>query len=462
MTQVKTQRTGRVTVRRLLLAATTVAIAGASAAPAGAAQLVTGNPALYWSSLVATTVTGSPVTTSRSIAMAQLAIYEAANATTGRQYSSYVQADAIGGDTRAAIAVAARNVLVSVNPSRTAEYDAALAASLALVPDGAAKTQGIATGNAIAAATIAKRLGDGSNLTLPYTPQAPGVPGAWQPTPPGNGAAAFPHWQNVTPFVMTSTNQFLSAPPPALDSVQYATDFNEVKDWGGAVSLLRTADQSNSAVVWASTPGVISWQNVAIELAEGAGMSAEDAARMLALLAIGNADTIIALWDTKFEYDFWRPVTAIRNADIDGNAATLADASWTSFVTTPPYPSSSSGIASIASNAQTVLTSFFGDTNNFCIVGAAGQRCFNSFSSAAQAAADARIYGGMHYRFDVNSGLIQGRNVANFTLANALAPVPEPGTWAMLIVGFGLMGASLRRRKRPRIALFDRVVHPKM
>lgn len=440
--------------KRILAPVAALLLASAAATPAGAAQLVTGNPALYWSSVVSSTLAGSPITASRSIAMTQLAIFEAANATTGRRYNSYLNSGAIGGDTRAAIAVAARNVLVNVNPARTAEYDAALAEALSLIPDSPAKTQGMATGAAIAAATIANRMGDGSNLPVAYTPQAPGTPGAWQPTPPGNLPAAFPQYQDVTPWVMTSTDQFRSLPAPALDSVAYAINFNEVKEWGGMDSLLRTADQTENALVWASTgalAAVLPWQDVAIELAEGAGMDETDAARMLALLAMGNADTIIALWDTKYEYDFWRPVTAIHNADIDGNDATMTDATWMSRVTTPNYPSHSSGIAALAGNAQAVLTSFFGDANSFCIVAAAGQRCYNSFSAAAESSAEARIHGGMHYRFETDAGLLQGRSVAGFALSNALAPVPEPGAWAMLIAGFGLVGAGMRARNRPAL-----------
>lgn len=448
MTRMGTRMT-RNASRAALTVSAAAMLAGAAATPAAAAQLVTGNPALYWSSVVSATLGGSPITTSRSIAMAQLAIFEAANATTGRLYNSYLNSGVVGGDTRAAIAVAARNVLVAVNPARTADYDAALADALSFIPDSAAKTQGIATGAAIAAATIANRLGDGNDLTLAYSPQPVGTPGAWQPTPPANAAPAFPQWQNVTPWVMTSTDQFLSAPPPALGSVQYATDFNEVKDWGGTISALRMDDQTANAMVWASTgaaSAVLPWQDVAIELAEAASMTAEDAARMLALLAIGNADTIIALWDTKFQYDFWRPVTAIRQADIDGNAATLTDTDWTSRVITPNYPSHSSGIAAIAGNAQTVLSSVFGDANNFCIVAPAGQRCYDSFSAAATSAAEARIHGGMHFRFETDAGLLQGRSIAGFTLGNALAPVPEPQTWTMLILGFGLVGAGMRSK----------------
>jgi hypothetical protein len=426
-------------------------LAGAAAMPASAVVTVGGNPALYWSSLVTSTLTGSPIATSRTAAMAQLAIFEAANATTGQRYSSYLNSGAVGGDTRAAIAVAAHGVLVSVNPARTGDYNTALADALALIPDGAAKVQGMATGAAIAAATIANRAGDGFNLVVPYSPQSPETPGAYQLTPPGFPPPAGAQLPGVTPWVMTSGDQFRALPPPALDSAQYAADFNEVKDWGATSSLLRTADQSNAAVVWASTAGGATWANVAIALADGAGMSTEDAARMMAILAIGNADTFISVWDSKYHYDFWRPITAIRNADIDGNNATLMDAGWSSLLTTPPYPSHSSGISGVAGNAVAVLESFFGDANAFCISGTAGQRCFNSLAAGAMEGAESRIYGGIHFRFELTEGLAQGRSVGNLTRASLFTPVPEPQTWAMLILGFGLLGASLRRHKRPAL-----------
>lgn len=142
--------------------------------------------------------------------------------------------------------------------------------------------------------------------------------------------------------------------------------------------------------------------------------------------------------------------TAIQNAGIDGNEATLADGEWLSRITNPNYPSHSSGIAGIAGNAEAVLSSFFGNTNNFCIVASATQQqCYGSFSAAATAAADARVHGGIHFRFETDAGLLQGRSIAGFTLSNALAPVPEPQTWAMLILGFGMIGAGMRSRRRP-------------
>lgn len=442
----------RLSKRFMALGTATCALAGAVlASPASGAVTVNGDPALYWSSLVSSTIAGPPILTSRSTAMAQLAIYEAANATTGRNYGSYLYAGSGGGDTRAAVAVAAHNVLAAVNASRASDYSAALTASLALIPDGAAKSEGIALGEAIAAATLALRSGDGSSAPFAYTPQAPGTPGAWQPTPGAFAPAVAPQWQNVNPWVMSSTDQFLAAPPPALDSVTYAIDFEEVKAIGSLNSLVRTGDQTNAAVVWASTAGVNPFLNVGIDLAQANGMSTTEAARMLALLALGNADALISVWDSKFHYDFWRPVTAIQQAGIDGNAATIADPNWATRITTPAYPSHSSGLSALAGNATTVLASFFGDDNDICIVGTAGQRCFDSFAESAEEAANSRIWGGIHFRFETEAGLRQGRGIANYTLRNALAPVPEPSTWAMLILGFGVVGAALRRRKRPKL-----------
>lgn len=438
--------------RLVVAGAAACALMGAAmAGPASGAVTVGDDPALYWSSLVSSTIAGPPVLTSRSTAMAQIAIFQAANATTGQTFGNYLYSGTSTGDTRAAIAVAARNVLAMVNPSRVADYNAALAASLALVPDGAAKAEGIALGEAVAAATLAFRNGDGSSATFAYSPQAPGTPGAWQPTPGAFAPAVAPQWQNVTPWVMTNTDQFLAAAPPALDSVTYALDFNEVKAIGSLNSLTRTADQTNAAVVWASTAGVNPFLNIGIDLAQANGMSTAEAARMLALLALSNADTLISVWDSKYHYDFWRPVTAIQQAGIDGNAATIADPNWATRIATPAYPSHSSGLSALAGNATTILASFFGDATNFCVVGTAGQRCFDSFAEAAEEGANSRIYGGIHFRFETEAGLRQARGIANYTLSNALAPVPEPSTWALLILGFGVVGATLRARKRPSL-----------
>lgn len=443
--------TRRFGARRLTPLCLAIGIVGATfgSAPASASFLVEGDPVRYWSNLVSTTLgpPPPPPLAARTIAMAQVAIYEAANLTTGKVNKSYLGLDAQVGETRAAIAVAARNVLVAINPGQTAVYDNALAASLALIPDSQAKTDGIAAGNTIAAAVIANRLNDGANLVVPYTPQAPGTPGAWQPVPPGSVPPIGPQLQNMQPWMLTSVDQFLAPPPPALNSMAYAAAFNEVKSVGSFASLARTADQTNSALVWASTGAGLTWQNIAMELAQQNGMSPTETARLLATLAISNADTFLAVWDSKYHYDYWRPYTAIRNADTDGNGATDVDPAWTSRIGNPNYPSHSSGLSGNSGSATTILASFFGENTHFCVTGTAGQRCFDSFSAAAQDSADSRIYGGIHFRFETEAGLAQGRSVANLVLANSLAPVPEPQTWAMLILGFGMVGAGMRSRK---------------
>jgi hypothetical protein len=423
----------------------------AGAGPASASLLVSDDPALYWSSLVAKTVTGSPVLTSRSVAMAQTAIYEAANATTGANYRSYLGFGKSAADTRVAVAVAARNVLVKVNPARTADYDAALAATLALVPDSPAKASAISLGEKIASAAIANRTGDGSTLTVPYMPQPPGTPGAWQPTPGAFLPGALPQWGDVKPWVMSSAASFLAPPPPALSSLEYASAFNEVKEWGSATSALRTADQTLSARLFAtaSASGLSPWEELGIGLAQSKGLGTTDSARMLALLALSNADSLIASWDSKYHYDFWRPVTAIRNADIDGNALTAQDAGWSSLINNPNYPSHASGYAALAGSATSVLSSFFGDANAFCLENASGKLCFDSFSQAAQIAADSRLYGGIHFRFETEAGLAQGRSIGRLVTSSALGAVPEPSTWLMLIAGFGLLGSRLRQRRAP-------------
>lgn len=443
------------TRRAMLLTRATLCLLGTGvASPAAADILPTDDPALYWSSLVSSTLTGPPVLHSRTMAMAQIAIFEAANLTTGKAYKSYLGFHAQNGDTRAAIAVAARDVLVATNPSQAAQYNAALAATLAAIPDGQAKADGMSAGAAIAAATLAKRSTDGFNAIVAYSPQPAGTPGAWQPTPPGFAAAVAPQWGTVTPFAMTSGDQFRAAPPPDLSSATYAMDYNEVMTLGAVASAIRTADQTSAALVWAATNGGATWQNTALELAKSEGMSTIEAARMLALLAIANADSLISVWDSKYHYDFWRPVTAIRAGDMDGNALTIGDAAWTSRLGNPAYPSHSSGLSAVGGSASAVLAAFFGDATNYCINSSAGQRCFTSFAAGGQDGADSRIYGGIHFRFETEAGLRQGRSIADHAMNNVLGVVPEPATWTMLILGFGVIGGALRRKARqiPRLS----------
>ena len=418
---------------------------GAAGGAAAAVAPVTGDPVLYWNQVLKTGLAGSPTVTSRGFAMVDVAIHDAVNATVGSTNKAYLGAVATsGGDTRAATSKAARDVLVSLNPAKTAEFDAALAASLALVPDGAAKTNGIATGAAIAAATIARRTGDGSTAVVPYTPS--GGIGDYAVTPPGNIPAALPQWGGVDPWLMTSGSQFRPGAPPAVGSAEYVAAYNEVMTLGSLGSLVRTADQTASAQFWAGAAGSGVWVQAAIDASLGESLSSLQYASILARLTTSLADAAIASWDAKYEYDYWRPITAIRLGDFDGVAATAGDAGWTSLINAPPHPSYMAAHAAVAGAAAGILGDAFGDANPFCLT-AGASRCWDSYSGSATDAANSRLWGGIHWSFDIAAGLATGQQIAQYAIAgNAFRAVPEPSSWALMILGFGGVGVLLRRR----------------
>lgn len=417
-----------------------------TAVPA-AAVAPNGNPVLFWNELMLGTSYNPGQT--RPAAMLGIALHDTVNATLGRPNVPFLgMIPVAGGDTRAATAVAARNLLVSLIPGRAAEFNAALVTQLALVPDGAAKTAGMATGATIAAATLANRATDGAFAVVPYTPS--GLPGRWAPTPPGFTPPVQPQQAVMKTWLGMANDQFRLGPPPTLDSAEYTAAFNEVKAIG-AVGSARTADQSQSARFWAAGGGPGPWIKALIDQAEARGMSTLDSAAAIGRLATGIGDGVIAVWDTKFHYDYWRPVTAIRAADTDGNPDTAADGGWTPFINTPAHPSYVSGHATVGGAAATILGAQFGDATEFCLTAGGINRCFTSFSAAAEDGAMSRLWGGIHWRFDNERGLDLGRNVGEYALAaNAFGVVPEPAAWAMLIAGFGLVGAAQRLSGRRR------------
>jgi hypothetical protein len=427
--------------------------AAASATPALAVIPVSGDPVLYWNQVLSTGLAGSPTVTSRGFAMVGVALHDSVNATLGNPDYSYLKGVATpGGDTRAAASVAAHTLLVQLNPAKQAEFDAALAASLALVPDGAAKTNGIATGLAIGQATLAARTGDGSALAAgaPYTPT--GLPGDWAPTPNGFAPAALPGWGAVDPWLLDSADQFRPGAPPTLTDAAYSAAFNAVKDIGSAASLTRTADQTASAQFWAGAPGTGPWIQAGIEAAQAKGLSTLENARLFGSLSVAMADATIATWDAKYAYDYWRPVTAIRLADLDGNPGTAADLGWSPLIVTPPHPSYVSAHAAAAGAAWTILGAYLGDDNPFCLTFGT-TRCWTGYGDAATDAANSRLWGGIHWGFDNSTGLALGQAVAGHALADiTFDAVPEPATWAMMVLGFGLAGALLRRRARTGLA----------
>jgi membrane-associated phospholipid phosphatase len=392
------------------------------------------NAVLEWNTLTLEAIKGTntnPLLASRALAITQAAVYDAVNAIDGT-YAPYAfngQAPPTASP-EAAAATAAHDTLVKLFPTRRADFDAALASSLADVPDGPAENQGTAVGHAAAASILALRRHDGSDAVVPYTPGTD--PGDWQPTPGAFLPALGAQWPQVTPFAMSSGAQFRPAAPPALDSAEYAAAFNEVFELGRNTSTTRTADQLEIARFWADGGGTSyalgHWNIIAQEVSTEEGLDLIGDARLLAQLNIAMADAIIATWDAKFAYNLWRPVTAIRAADTDGNPDTTVDTTWTPLLGTPNFPSYTSAHSTVSRSAATVLTAAFGDNYQFTArsEGLPGvTRTFDSFEAAAEEAGRSRIYGGIHYLFDNVAGQEAGAIVGEYIVDNFLLPRDE-------------------------------------
>ena len=440
--------------KRLLLSAISVAV------PLVWSATIQADEVLYWNEVLLTSIADTsmpPPVASRAMAMMHTAIYDAVNSI-DRLHEAYAGQwkTAPGTSPEAAVAQAARDVLANLFPSKASSFNTTLTTRLGLIADGAGKSAGTDLGAKAAANIIALRANDNSGLTVPYTPGT--NPGDWIPTPPGFGSALLPNWPQVTPWSMTSGDQFRNSGTPALDSTNYAAALNEVKSLGSAGSVIRTPDQTNIARFWADGAGTATppghWNRIAQDVAEQLGNSLSENARMFALLNIALADAAIVSWDNKYAYDFWRPVTAIRNADLDNNPATSADPTWTPLLVTPPFPSYTSGHSTFSGAASAVLANFF-ETDQIAFTTssqgfAVPDRSYSSFSQAADEAGISRIYGGIHYSFDNVDGLASGRSLGDFVFDTQLQSVPEPSTIALALIGGLTSLAALRWRKRGR------------
>lgn len=451
-------------IKLLSSAATAIVVTGLMFATPARADYsnITGasDPVLYWNTFVVN-LPGGPPAQGRAAAMVNIAMHDAVNAALGNPNNSYLMGvPNSGGDARVAAAQAAHDVLVKLNGGSSATYDSALSTYLSSIPDSAAKTSGQATGTAYANAIWTARMNDGSATAggVPYVPN--GNLYDWQPTPPANLAAALPGWGQVTPFLLDSASQFRAGPPPALGSAEYIAAYNEVKLIGAAGALAsgdRSQDQQDSALFWNGANGT-TWVKFGLDIAETKGLSTLEYAQLFATLTSSLADAFIAGFDTKYTYDFWRPITAIRAGDADGVGQTVGDAGWTSLINAPNHPSYLSTHSIASGAASTVLASFFGDQpfggGQFCETVVNLSRCFTSFSGAAQDGANSRLWGGIHFSFDNAAGLTAGRSVGAFALTQAeFRAVPEPSTWALLLLGFGLVGWRMRRLAGARTQL---------
>src|SRR5262245_22775186 len=428
------------------LAASTLALLALAATPPGAAA----DEVFDWNiaGFDATAAGGqNAIVISRTMAMMHLAVHDALNAI-DRRYEPYLfegRAEPSAAPA-AAIAAAARDVLVGVIPAwgkpeqhtkALAVVDGAYAAALAKVPDGVGKTSGIAIGQGVAKAMLAARKTDSSGAPAEYTPGT--APGQWQPhpnpvpaNPPiadpavavGNWPAMLPQWSRVTPFMMAVPSQFRLPGPPTLASAPYVRDFEEVKRLGGKTSAARTSEQSEIAQYWyeGSPQG---WSRIARAVGAQRGLDRWGNARLLALINAAIADGYIAGADTRYHYNFWRPVTAIRAADADGNDATAADPAWETYLNTPPLPDYPSTHSVAGGAAAAVLARFFGsDEVAFTMTSgppfAGITRAFKSFSQASQENADSRVYAGIHFRSACTDGIRLGEQIGRRAFAQYL------------------------------------------
>ncbi|MFC3988506.1 vanadium-dependent haloperoxidase [Actinoplanes siamensis] len=364
----------------------------------------------------------SPATAARSFAMVQGAVYDAVNAVAGVPYQPYLIAPRArrGSSADAAVAAAASGVLLSLFPEQAAtireQYDAALAE----IPDGPAETGGVAVGRQAAGAMIAARAGDGAFDADTWNVSS--VPGQWRPTPPTNTQDGA-WFADLRPFAVPGPAMFRTSGPPALTSAAYARDVNEVQAIGGATSTVRTADQTQSAIWWHDRR-LTEWA-MKRQLAETRRLSTLQTARMFAMVDIVNADALIACYNEKKHWNFWRPVTAVREAGDDGNPATTADPGWTPLLVTPPFPDYTSGHTCSFSAIALTWQRFFGRDDipmSAYSADSGTTRSFPSFSAALAEVVEARIWGGVHFRSADVQGFRIGAETARYVLAREFRP----------------------------------------
>lgn len=385
------------------------------------------NAVLHWNTIASQAFAPSqgtnPMLQSRTLAILHASMHDALNAI-DRRYASYTPGlpKAPKASADAAVAAAAREVLVRLLPEQAALVETAYGQALMSVRDGAARTAGIATGQAAAWATMNRRQGDGADTAAQpaYVPRSGA--GEYQFTAPFDFAAQ-PGWGRVQPFVI-DLREHATDGPLALTSAHYARDVAEVKEVGHATSKTRTPEQSEIAIFWYED-SPLGWNRIANAVVRQRGLDAWESARAFALLHLAMADGFIAGFDAKYQHRFWRPMTAIHNAASDGNPLTEADAAWQPFLVTPPVPDYPSTHTVLGWAAAEVLIDLFGDRQHFSMTSLSlpgVTRHYRGFSQAAQENGLSRLYAGIHFRHAVRDGRRQGRSIGQ-SVAQALAPV---------------------------------------
>ena len=370
-----------------------------------------------------------PPVASRALAILHASIYDAVNGIVRSHEPYFVKEKAsMTASQEAAASAAAHKVLMTLFPANAKTFEDLHEATLAGIRHGPHKRRGLEWGESVADQILLWRDSDGSNAAV--HPPSSNDPGEWQPTPPGFAPYLLPQWGFVTPFAMPSSDFFRPSGPPALESAKYAADYNEVKAFGAAVGSTRTPEQTEIALFWADGAGTVTppghWNVIAQDVATARGNTMRENARLFALLNVAMADAAICAWDAKYHYNFWRPVTAIRNGDTDGNPATTGDPDWSSFITTPPFPDYISGHSTFSGAAAAVLSLFYGTTRISFTSGSDALpgvvRRFRSFLDAAHEAALSRMYGGIHFRSANDDGLKSGLAIGGWTFTHTMRP----------------------------------------
>jgi hypothetical protein len=371
---------------------------------------------------------GHPLRSVRVMTMVHIAQHDAL-AAIRPSYAAYaLQESAPDANPVAAAASAAFEVLAAELPGQRAALQTRLEQSLASVPDGAARQKGLELGQRAAAAILERRRKDGSGGQVLVPMATDAAPGEYRPIPPADYVYA-PGWRDVQPFALQNAQQFRAPAPPALDSAEYAAAFQEVKAQGGKASATRSPDQSVYAKFWWEFSD-IGWNRIARVVSAERKLGLQATARLFALLNMALSDAYLAGWDSKLHYNFWRPTTAIRAAESDGNPATTPDPTWESAETTPPVHDYVSTHSAVGNAGAEVLAHVLGDATPFSFtsttaVPAGTGRQFTSFSQAADENADSRVQGGLHFRFSCLAGQAMGRQVGSWVAATTLRPLTQ-------------------------------------
>ena len=390
---------------------------------------------LKWNEIAARTANAtSPFNAARVMAIVQLSVFEAVNAITG-DYEPYLNPATAGtadASVDAAVIVAAHRALTNYFPAATLVLDAARDLDLGAIPNGPAKTAGTDAGLAAANAMIALRATDGSAPLTMIVPSST-LAGDYQLTT-GCAAGMFYNWQSVTPFGIQDATAFLLTPPPSLGSQQYTKDYYEAMTVGSSSSTDRPADRSDVARLYAVSSPSFVLSMATRQIATAKGLSPSENARALALIMMGVSDSLVASFYNKYHYNFWRPETGIRNGGSDGNGKTNGDPGFATFIATPCFPSYPSNHASGTGGGLEVMRRLFGAaghditiTNNVPALGALQPATitlqYSQLKAIANDVDDARVYGGIHWRFDQDSGNVLGRAVATAVVKDNLRPV---------------------------------------